>query len=88
MIRILIPRGSLLSNFDRNLISSFETTMYTPENLKLENEGPKPQEDFGTEPNKRFLEDVYVLIIVYIKIYLEIKILVPRKSRKRFEKID
>lgn len=42
--------------------------MFAPEQLKLENESPKFQENFSDAPNARFLEDVYILIMVTLSL--------------------
>jgi tetratricopeptide (TPR) repeat protein len=40
-----------------------QSVMFSKDRLKLENDGPKPQEDFGDAANHKFLEDVYILLM-------------------------
>jgi len=55
---------SIKRNFDPTYDPhKFKSSMFSKENLKLEDEGYKPQENFNDAPNARFLEDVYILIM-------------------------
>ncbi len=51
--------------------------MFSKENLKLEDENPRPQEDFNDPPNAKFLEDVYILIMVHVCLLLSLIRQVP-----------
>ena len=44
--------------------------MFGKDNIKLENDGPRSQEDFGDPANAKFLEDVYILIMVTTWVFL------------------
>lgn len=65
---------SIKRNFDPTYDPhKFKSSMFSKENLKLEDEGYKPQENFNDAPNARFLEDVYILIMVSNFLFLSLQ---------------
>lgn len=42
----------------------FKTILFSKENLKLDDKKPLPQESFADKGYEKFLEDVYILVMV------------------------